>query len=325
MTAIQIAGISVLAIVLTAGAALALFAWWTARRVTAALPPQGRFIDVAGVKLHILEQGKGPLLLLIHGLGGQMRHFSYGITKQLSQEFRVVSIDRPGSGYSVRPASTPADLSTQAAIIAGLIDTLQLGPAFVVGHSLGGAVALTLALEHPRCVTGLALVAPLTHAAAEDKPPAAFRALTISSPWLRTLFAWTLVVPGSIAGSRAVLDQVFGPEAVPNDFGTRGGGLLSLRPQQFIAASRDLQAVPTRLSAIAARYQELRIPVSVLFGRMDRILDWKANGQALIDKVSHATLELVDGGHMLPVTKPELTTRFIHTAATQVHNRDVTI
>lgn len=319
MMAIQFAALAAY-ILIALGAAMALFAWWTARRIRGALPPQGRFIDAGGVRFHVHEEGEGPPLLLIHGLAGQMRHFTYGVTRRLSREFRVVSIDRPGSGYSVRPSSMSADLSAQAAAIASLIDAMQLGPVWVAGHSLGGAIALTLAVEHPRCVSGLALIAPLTHLPnvhGDDEVPAAFRALTLSRAWVRTLFAWTVAVPASIAGSRAVLGQVFGPEPVPNDFGTRGGGLMSLFPHQFIAASRDMQAVPARLPAIAERYGELRIPVRVLFAREDRILDWKINGQALVGKVEGAKLELVEGGHMLPVTQPELTASFIRESALQ--------
>jgi pimeloyl-ACP methyl ester carboxylesterase len=191
---------------------------------------------------------------------------------------------------------------------------LQLDRPIVVGHSLGGAVALTLALEHPHCVAGLALVAPLT--AMSDGVPAAFKGLTISSPWLRKLVAWTMATPASIAKRHAILDQVFGPDPVPEDYPVRGGRLLSLRPSQFIAASVDLQALPARLPEVVVRYSELRIPVSIIFGRDDRILDWKTNGQGFIDKVPGAALHLVDGGHMLPVTHPEITARFIREAAT---------
>ncbi|MBC7414952.1 MAG: alpha/beta hydrolase [Herminiimonas sp.] len=290
---------------------LAFFTWHTAGKVRAALPPQGRFIQIGAESLHVLEQGTGPSLLLIHGLGGQMRHYTYGVAERLARQYRVITIDRPGSGYSVRSAATPANLSTQAATIASLMDTLKLGPVFVVGHSLGGAIALCLAVEHPHRVTGLALLAPLTHLPADGKPAAAFRALTISTAWIRTLVAWTLAVPASIAGRRAVLDQVFGPDAVPRDFPTRGGGLLSLLPSQFISASRDLQAVQASMPPISARYGELSMPVRVLFGRDDRILDWKANGQTFVDKVTGAELVLVDGGHMLPVVQPELTAAFI--------------
>ncbi len=294
---------------------LAVFTWWTARRVLAALPAQGRLVEAGGISFNVLEQGQGRPLVLIHGLAGQMRHFTYGMVKLLAPHFRVVAIDRPGSGYTARPKSMAADVSTQAAAIAALLDKLQLGPAMIVGHSLGGAIALTLAVEHPRCVAGLALLAPLTHLPPDAKPPEAFRALTIETGWLRTLFAWTLVVPATMTGSRAVLEQVFGPEAVPGDFAGRGGGLMSLCPHQFVAASRDMQAIEARLPAVIARYHELRMPVRVLFGRQDRILNREENGQALVDKVPQATLTLVDGGHMLPVTQVEATAAFIESVA----------
>ncbi|HYC41739.1 MAG TPA: alpha/beta fold hydrolase [Noviherbaspirillum sp.] len=318
MTTMQLIAAALLVTLLAIGIGLVLFTRWTAGRVQDALPPQGRFVEAGGVKFHAREQGSGPALLLIHGLAGQMRHYTYGVADRLARQYRVIAIDRPGSGYSVRDKSTPADLSTQAAAIAELIGKLQLGPTFVVGHSLGGAVALALALEHRQHVTGLALIAPLTHLPEGGEAPAAFRALTIESSWLRTLFAWTLAVPASIAGRHAVLDQVFGPDAVPHDFATKGGGLLTLRPSHFVAASRDLQAVPSRLPAIVARYAELDIPVDILFGRKDRILDYRVHGQGLADKVKGTRLKVVDGGHMLPVTHAELTAGFIQEAARRV-------
>ena len=293
--------------------ALALFSSRTARRIEAFMPPRGTFVDVEGVRLHVRDEGQGPALVMIHGLGGQMAHFDYGAVADLAQRFRVVSVDRPGSGYSTRPDGIPADLSTQARAIAALIDRLELKQPTIVGHSLGGATALTLALEHPQCVGALALVAPLTHA--PEGVPAAFRALTIETGWLRRLFASTLAVPLSIVGSKGVLRQVFGPEAVPGDFPVRGGGLLSLRPGQFLASCADLQAVPGHMPQLETRYGQVRAPTHVLFGRDDAILDWRANGQALVDKIPGARLELVDGGHMLPVTQPDLTARFIAQAA----------
>jgi len=295
---------------------LAWFTRATARRVEAALPPAGRLLDVAGTRLHVLERGAGPPLLLIHGLGAQMQSFNYGMVERLAVQFRVIAVDRPGSGYSERAPGAAADVFTQAAAIAALLDALQLEPPLVVGHSLGGAVALTLALDHPHRVAGLALVAPLAHAPAEA--PAAFRALTIEAPRLRKLFAWTLATPATITYGRALLAQVFAPEAVPPDYATRGGGLLGLRPGAFLAASEDMQALPDAMPVIEARYPELKMPVAVLYGRDDRVLDWEANGQALVEKVAGASLQLVEGGHMLPVTQAALTAAFIEQAAQRV-------
>ena len=288
---------------------LGAFSRRTARRIEAFLPPAGSFVEVDGVRLHVRDEGSGPAILMIHGLGGQMAHFNYGAVRALSSRYRVVALDRPGSGYSTRPDGVPADLATQARAIAALIDKLGLERPTVVGHSLGGATALTLALEHPHRVGALALLAPLSHA--PDAVPPVFRSMTIETAWLRRLFAATLAVPLGILGSKAILRDVFGPESVPADFATRGGGLLGLRPQAFLAGSADVQALAPHMRVIEGRYGELGMPVAVLFGRGDRLLDWRANGQALVDKVAGARLELVDGGHMLLVTQPDVTAPFI--------------
>jgi len=186
------------------GGALVFFTVRTARQVEAALPPAGRFVDVPGARLHVVERGQGPGLLLLHGLAGQLGHFTYGIVDQLATQYRVVAVDRPGSGYSVRAPGASAALGAQADALATLIDKLQLGRPVVVGHSLGGAVALALAQRHPQHVAGLALVAPLTHLV--QGVPAAFKGLVIAKPWLRTLVAWTLAVPVSIV----IRDKVLG-------------------------------------------------------------------------------------------------------------------
>lgn len=308
-------------------AALAWFTWRTARRIEGFLPPAGRFVDVPGARLHIRESGpepgsesgNKPALLLVHGLGGQTAHFDYGVGEELAKTFRVIAVDRPGSGHSLRAPGAAADVSAQAATLAALIAELGLERPTVVGHSLGGAVALALAIEHPASVGALALIAPLTHP--HDTPPAVFRPLNISTPLLRELFAHTLATPAGIAASNKVLAAVFAPEPAPPDFAVKGCGLLSLCPGRFLAASSDMQAVPARLRAIEARYAELALPVGVLYGREDAILDWRVNGQSLVDKAPGAWLELVDGGHMLPVTQPGVTAAFVERVVAQAMER----
>ena len=307
------------ALVLVAVLAAVGFTAWTARKIRAVLPPKGRFVDVPGARLHVREAGPDaigddlPPVVMIHGLAGQSAHFSYGIMPRLKGVLRMAALDRPGCGHSTRAAGTGADLPTQAGHVADLIDRLGLGKVLVVGHSLGGAVALALALDYPDKVAGLVLLAPLTHI--QDDAPAVFEGLTIASPLWRRILAWTLVTPLSIKRGPATVKEVFAPDPAPGDFPTRGGALLGLRPSAFLGASADLQALPAALPAQEARYGELRMPVHMLYGRGDRLLDWRRSGQGLADKVAHARFDLVDGGHMLPITHADRCAELILAAA----------
>lgn len=295
--------------------ALALFAWRTNRRIDAGFKPQGRFIDVPGARLHVVERGTGPVILLVHGLGGQLRHFTYGVEKLLSTDFRVIAVDRPGSGHSLRHTGASASMEAQADALAALLDQLGVAQATVVGHSLGGAISLMLAARHPQRVKALALVAPLTHT--PEGLPSPFRGLDIHPPALRTLVAWTFAVPGFVLRSPAIMATLFSPETHPKDFATRAGGLMSLKPSQFIAASTDLAAIPDSLPALEASYAQLKLPVAMLYGKGDQVLDPQLHAQAFVAKVPHTQLTLVDGGHMLPVTQVARTAAFIASVARQ--------
>jgi alpha/beta hydrolase family protein len=107
----------------------------TARKVEAALPPRGRFMAIDGERIHYVDTGgTDPTVVMIHGLGGNLLHFDYALAGHLAGEFRLILVDRPGSGYSTRAVGADASLTAQAAAIAKLIGALGLTHPLVVGH-----------------------------------------------------------------------------------------------------------------------------------------------------------------------------------------------
>jgi pimeloyl-ACP methyl ester carboxylesterase len=306
---VLILAITVALIVLTL-LGLVLFTAWTAHQVETKMPPRGKFIDIDGVRLHYVDKGSGPVLLLIHGLAGQMLNFTHSLVGRLAREYRVIVLDRPGSGYSLRRDDTLAPLAAQARIIGRFCQALGLERPVVVGHSLGGAIALALALDHPDRVGALALIAPVTHQPESVPPP--FDGLAIGSPLIRRLVAWTVATPLAIANRERALATLFGPQPVPDDFATRGGGLLSLRPRAFIGASADVTAAEQDLAGLIARYKDLTTPIGILYGTGDRILDPALHAQGFVTKVPDTDLELIEGaGHMLLISSADQTAAFV--------------
>jgi len=292
------------------------FSFFIARRVTKGFPPEGKFLDVGADRVHYTDRGKGPAIVFVHGLCGNLRNFAYLDMERLARSHRVIVIDRPGAGRSVRGADSPANIYAQARMVAQCIEKLGLDKPVLVGHSLGGAISLAVGLNHPQVIRRLALIAPLTHA--ESTPPGAFKGLVLPSPLVRRLVSWTLAIPLSIINSRKAIAAVFAPEAMPKDFPFKGGGLLGLRPHVFYAASSDLVAAPEDLPDMECRYASMTVPVDVLYGRGDRILNVKRQGEALKQKLDRVNLRIIDGGHMLPVTQPALTTDWVLAVAAGV-------
>ncbi len=277
---------------------------WMTRRIEATVPINGRFVEVDGERFHYVDEGKGPPLVMIHGLMGSSRNLTYALSGQLRERFRVITLDRPGSGYSSRGAHTAADLPAQARQIAAFIKTLDLDKPLVLGHSLGGAIALALALDHPHAVSGLILVAPLTHP--QRLLPLVFLSLAVRPAWLRRWMAHTLTMPVGLLTKGSVVKGVFAPDTAPPDFATRGGGLLGMRPDNFYAASTEINTVNDHLPEMVKRYPQLTLPIGLIYGARDKVLDFQKHGQALASKVPGLKLQVVEGrGHMLPITATE--------------------
>lgn len=301
------------ALTFAGGLGLSLYSDRIAREAERLVPPDGRYIRVDGARLHYVDKGSGPTIVMIHGLAGQLRNFGYAMLDTLAQDHRVILVDRPGSGYSTADEDTAPDIVEQAAIIGRFIEALGLDRPLVVGHSLGGAIALALALDRPNLVRGLALICPLTQP--QDAVPEAFKSLAAIPPSLRRLMARTVATPLSRLTAERTLAAVFAPEVPPEDFVTRGGGALSGRPDAIAAAAADLGHAAADIAGIAARYGDLTVPLAILYAREDHVLDPHLHGHTTAAAIRGARIEVIEGGHMIPVTAPDACVRFVARAS----------
>ena len=110
-------------------------------------------------RISLLEAGTGPPVIAIHGLGASKASFLATVAA-LAPRFRVIAIDLPGFGDSDKPVGAPYDARYFAAAIVQLLDALELDRAHLIGNSLGGRVALEVALRAPERVDRMALLAP---------------------------------------------------------------------------------------------------------------------------------------------------------------------
>jgi pimeloyl-ACP methyl ester carboxylesterase len=123
-------------------------------------PAIGSIADANGIKTNYLEAGQGDPVILIHGSGPGVTSYANWrlVLPALAENFRVLAPDMVGFGFSERPRNIQYGVQTWADQVVGLMDTLELPTAHLVGNSFGGAIALRIATQHPDRVGKLVLM-----------------------------------------------------------------------------------------------------------------------------------------------------------------------
>lgn len=121
--------------------------------------PPTETVTVDGRRLRFLRRGDGPVtVLFLHGFGGDLNNWLFNSEKVAESDRRVLALDLPGHGESSKDAG-PGDLDAFVTVVRGFLDATGADRVHLVGHSMGGAIALGLALAAPERVASLTLVA----------------------------------------------------------------------------------------------------------------------------------------------------------------------
>jgi pimeloyl-ACP methyl ester carboxylesterase len=260
-------------------------------------PPKGHFIEVDGVRLHYVERGKGGPLVLFHGNGSMIQDFeSSGLIDLAAKNYRVIVFDRPGFGHTSRPRDVVWTPEAQADLFANALDRLNVQQAIVLGHSWGASVAVALAIKRP------ALVEALVLASGYYFPTARTDVLALSVPaipGLGDIFSFTISPVVSRLMWPALLRKMFGPRSVPEKF----AGFpkeMAVRPSQIRASAAETALMVPAAFSSAKTYADLAMPIIIIAGEEDRLIDIDEQSARLHDEVKQSKMHRIAGaGHMV--------------------------
>ena len=285
-------------------AAAALTNYALARRAERRNPPEGKFITVDGVRLHYIERGTGPVIVLLHGNGTMARDFVLsGVFDLLAKDHRVIAFDRPGFGFSERPSGRIWTAEAQAALLHGALLTLDVRRPVVVGHSWGTLVALALALSDQTNTAGLVLLSGYYFPSV--------RADVALGPWpavpiLGDILRYTISPLLGRLMAPVVYRKMFAPSPVSRHFASEFPFELAVRPSQIRASAAETALMIPGAASLAGHYPELSIPVAIVAGIDDRIVDCDRQAGRLGAELPRSTLRKVpDAGHMIHHIVPE--------------------
>lgn len=279
-------------------------------------PPTGRIIDVDGLQVHYAEVGDGEPLVLLHGNGSMLQDFmSSGFVQAAAKRYRVIAFDRPGYGYTERPRSTIWTPSAQADLLRTALQQIGVSHSLVLGHSWGASVAIALALDHPDMVRGLILESGYYYGSVRaDVVLMSGPAL----PLIGNILRYTVSPPVARLLWPSMIRKLFSPapvaatfEGVPSE--------MAIRPSQLRASAAESALMIPDALAVQNRYAELSMPVAIVAGAGDKMVDLATQAVRLHRVLQNSSLHVVqDCGHMVHHTAPSEVMSAVETVAQAV-------
>src|SRR5829696_592635 len=260
--------------------------------------PPGRFVEMDGMRVHYIARGKGRPVVLIHGNGTMAEDFVIcGLVDQLAKNYRVIAIDRPGFGQTERPRHRVWTAAAQAHLLHRVLERLKVDRPVIMGHSWGTLVALAVAVGGWRELRGLVLLSGYYY-------PTRRADVALSAP---------LAIPGVGDTARSMVPQtvghllapqvfrhVFRPQLVPARFKARFPVEIAIDPVQQRASAEDTAMLNAAAALLQPHYSRLRVPVAIITGDADAVVDARNHSCRLHQQVAGSTLTILPGqGHMI--------------------------
>lgn len=260
-----------------------------------AIERPGAVFYLRGVGMHFVERGHGAAVLLVHGVISSTFSFRYQI-ESLAPHFRVLAVDLPGFGYSDRPTDVDLSHTAHAERLREFLDRMGIERATVIGHSMGGAVAMRLAAAYPERVEKLVLVS----SAAPDQRYNRMLLYALVRPLLPVPTALLLGRRGwrrRIARRKTVYDPALMTDEVMEGYNRplRLRGTTASLLKMMDDVRHDAPLDPATVST----------PALLLWGEADRVVPL-AVGHRLDATMPHARLEVVPrAGHLVLEEQPD--------------------
>lgn len=272
--------------------ALYVFTAWKARAIERQFPNVGELIDVGGLRLNSVFMAAGenadlPPIVFIHGASGNLRDQMHAFRSKLEGRADLLFLDRPGHGYSERGGPENAWPDGQAHAIARLMEKRGIARAIIVGHSFGGAIAASFALEHPEKTAGLLFLAPATH----PWPGGVDWYYDLAKmPVVGWFFTRLVALPAGLSRIDSGTRFVFAPNARPDDYVEATAPALVLRPAAFRNNATDVANLLAYVRRVQPRYAEIRTPTVIVTGDTDGVVYEEIHSRGLARDIAGSEL-----------------------------------
>jgi pimeloyl-ACP methyl ester carboxylesterase len=292
-------------------AALAVLAAMTEIGVLAlqrAHPAQGAMIEVEDARLHVVDIGPrdaaGPPIVMLHGASSNLEAMRRPLGDRLAEHHRVILIDRPGHGWSMRARDEDSTPAMQGKMIKQALEKLGLGQAIFVVHSWSGALGARIALDYPDRVAGLVMLAPVTH---PWRGGVGWYNKAVTTPVIGPLLAYTVTLPLGYFLTEPGARGIFLPQLMPDGYVKDTATALLLRPREFLANAYDLVALKAAVTEQAPRYGAITAPTVVISGDVDKTVSTNIHSRPFTATVPNAKLIVLPNvGHMVQNAAPDL-------------------